>query len=187
MPHLKERIFKIYKIEDCDGLIYVGATSQTLKHRLRQHRYDQEVERNNCSSGLLKLDHCTITEIESNIPSEKRKERERYWINFINSVNLRTLDNELKRPEKAKAYYNKNKDKILQQRHEKYISRKGKKFQSRSKVKYITYDKRHHVWKYQGGLHGNFRQKTFHTKKDAIAAKFGFELLDRIRGGGSGV
>ena len=50
---------KIYCIEDCDGLKYVGSTIQKLNERLYHHR-----SHNQCTSRELNLYDCKIYLLE---------------------------------------------------------------------------------------------------------------------------
>ncbi len=175
------RMYKIYQMKDINGLIYIGSTSQELKQRYRQHLYDQEMERHNVSSGALQLDNCEMTVLEDNVPYCYKKQRERYWILNTNCVNTCTLDCDERQSEMARKYYLKHKDKLKEKHKQKYIEKHGKPFKSKSGYKYIAYDKKNNRWRYQGGLYGKFRQRSYRTKKDALAAKFAFELMDRVR------
>jgi len=78
-------MYKIYLIKDINHLEYVGKTKLSLKERLRLHRND----RNRgvyCSSQKLDLDNCFIELIEQCDKSQS-KQREKYWINYIDCVN----------------------------------------------------------------------------------------------------
>lgn len=75
----------IYKIEDKDGLKYVGSTCRTTNHRLHGHRTDKKRGRA-CSSRKLDLDNCTISVLEL-CDKDKRQEREQYWIDNTDCVN----------------------------------------------------------------------------------------------------
>jgi len=78
---------KIYLITDCDNRNYVGRTIQTLNRRLYCHKNNDRFGRS-CSSQLLNLNDCKIELLEKcNIKDSK--ERERYWINKIDCVNIR--------------------------------------------------------------------------------------------------
>ncbi len=109
----------IYCIEDINGLKYVGSSILKLKYRFRQHIKDKEND-NCCSSKLLDLDNSKIYELEK-CKESNRKERESYWINKIECVNIRTLNsnfnNNKYRLDYMKKYnkqnYNNNKNKIL--------------------------------------------------------------------------
>ena len=78
---------KIYCIEDCNNLKYVGSTKQKLKTRLAQHKCDKK--RRNSSSSKLDLVNCKIYVLEECL-EQNTKEREKYWIHKIDCVN--TLD-----------------------------------------------------------------------------------------------
>ena len=80
---------KIYLITDCDNKKYVGKTIQTLKERLSKHKYDKKTKK--CSSRLLNLDDCKIELLEK-CDNANSNERERYWINKIDSVNILKLN-----------------------------------------------------------------------------------------------
>ena len=83
-------MISIYKIEDINDLAYVGSTGQTLNARLSGHRGDKKNGRY-CSSSKLNLDNCIITLLEE-CSKEERKQREKYWINHLDTVNDRKLD-----------------------------------------------------------------------------------------------
>jgi len=115
----------IYCIEDINDLKYVGSTSQKLNRRLNQHRC-----RLNCSSSKLNLHNCIIFPLET-CDESNRKEREKYWINKIDCVNVFKLNfsqrewrennreysrewyknNKEKRSEYTREWYKKNKEK----------------------------------------------------------------------------
>ena len=81
-------MINIYCIEDCDGLKYVGSTKQTLKKRFKGHKCKSG---NFCSSRLLNMEKSQITLLETCDISE-RKERESYWINKLDCVNVKKLN-----------------------------------------------------------------------------------------------
>ena len=82
---------QIYLITDCDNKKYVGKTTQTLRERLSKHKYDKKNTIRKCSSRLLNLDDCKIELLEE-CNKEDSQERERYWINKIDSVNYLKLN-----------------------------------------------------------------------------------------------
>ena len=98
----------IYLIQDCDGLKYVGSTTQTLNRRLSKHRSDKNIGRY-YSSCKLNLDKCEIYSLE--VCNElDRNERERFWINEFDTVNDLKLNGQ---DMKKKEYWTKNnKEKI---------------------------------------------------------------------------
>ena len=181
-PHLpRDRTYTVYKIVDDIGLQYIGVTSQHIRHRLKQHKYDKDNRRSNCSSGKLNLDCCQILPIEQNVSINDKKDREKYWINSPVCVNDRKLNGKSK--ELRRQYYLKNKEKILESSKKRYKQNKAKQFKSKSGIKYITYDKVNFRWRYQAPIEkkGVYRQRTFFIKRDAIVAKFCYSLLDKIR------
>ena len=99
----------IYCIEDINDLQYVGKTTQKLNDRLTGHRQSKK-EKGDCSSRILNLDYCIIYKLED---CEKglSNDRERYWINKLNTVNIHKLNGEdiEKRRERNKIDYKQNK------------------------------------------------------------------------------
>jgi hypothetical protein len=124
---------KIYCIEDCDGLKYVGSTKRKLEHRLGQHRSNGY----RCMSRKLDLDNCKIYTLEVT-DEEHRKVREQYWIDNTDCVNYQNTifdrkeyDKQYEKSDKRKQYkkeyykqnkelydsrYQKDKDKINQRK-----------------------------------------------------------------------
>ena len=83
-------MYKVYKIVDNEGKSYVGSTGEYyIRKRLHTHRRDQKILAG-CSSQQLDLYNCEITLLEI-VSKEQRKERESYWINEIDCVNIRKL------------------------------------------------------------------------------------------------
>ncbi len=125
---------KIYCIEDCNGLKYVGSTIHNLNERLSRHKYDKKMAMNT-SSKKLDLDNCKIYELES-CEISHRKEREKYWINITDCVNTIKLNfdkkeydekHKDKRKEYNKKRYLENREKILQQTNEYHKKNKDKR------------------------------------------------------------
>ena len=81
---------KIYCIEDINDLKYVGSTTRELRKRLWDHIGDKK-RNSTCSSKELNLYNCIIYELES-CHQNQRKERERYWIDKIDCVNVIKLN-----------------------------------------------------------------------------------------------
>ena len=115
---------KIYCIEDCNNLKYVGSTNKTLSQRLSRHK----CEKKNCSSKKLDLDNCKIYVLEET-DEEHRIEREKYWIHKIDCVNkIRyDFDNKQYQKEYHKEYHKKNRD-------------KNKKYREKNRDKKSKYD-----------------------------------------------
>ena len=124
---------QIYIIEDCNQLKYVGSTTCSLKTRLINHKSDKKVGKY-CSSCQLDLDNCEIKLLEE-CDISHRKQRESYWINHIDCVNIIKLnfdqkeyerkwyvENKEKQKQKQKEYYEQNKEKVnrLNNKHHNY-------------------------------------------------------------------
>jgi len=90
---------KIYCIEDCNGLKYVGSTKQKIKKRFSEHKYCRSCR--SCSSWKLDLDNCKIYVLEET-DEEHRQEREQYWIDNTECVNYLSAKHD---KEKKKAYW----------------------------------------------------------------------------------
>ena len=107
-------MYKIYKIEDIHGKIYIGKTKQKMSKRFSTHKNDKEMQKRYCSSEKLDLDFCIVNILEDNILKEDGKERERYYINHYDSVNQLKLNgrDKVKQKEYDTKYKLKNKDKI---------------------------------------------------------------------------
>tara|TARA_R110002073_G_scaffold163722_1_gene319961 strand:+ start:88 stop:543 length:456 start_codon:yes stop_codon:yes gene_type:complete len=108
----------IYLIEDINDLKYVGSTTMKLNKRLTGHRGDKKIGKY-CSSSELNLDNCMIIELD-HCNLEDRKEREQYWINKIDCVNIVKLNgrDKDKKKEYNKEYREKNKEKLKEKKKE---------------------------------------------------------------------
>ena len=95
----------IYCIEDINDLKYVGSTKQTLANRFDVHKRNKT-----CSSKKLNLYYSIIYPLETCNKSNK-KERERYWINKLDSVNTNKLNGK-NTAENTKRYKHNNKEKV---------------------------------------------------------------------------
>ena len=113
---------QIYCIEDCNGIKYIGSTIQELNTRLIEHRSTKK--KHKCSSKKLDLDNCEIKLIET-CDISHRFEREKYWINHIDCVNILRYNFDML--ENKKVYYDKNKEKIKEDMKEYYLENKDKK------------------------------------------------------------
>mgnify|MGYP003649735421 CR=1 FL=1 len=80
----------IYCIEDINDLKYVGSTKQTINIRHTEHKC-QKYNKTRCSSKKLILENSIIYVLEE-CSEEDRKERERYWINKLDTVNINKLN-----------------------------------------------------------------------------------------------
>ena len=120
----------IYCIEDINDLKYVGKTKQKLNDRLTGHRNDQYRNHGKCSSMKLHLEHSIIYLLEE-CEEDLSKDRERYWINKLNTVNIKKLngeDKEKRRETKLKSqkkYREKNREVLNKKERERYKLKKG--------------------------------------------------------------
>lgn len=114
---------KIYVIKSNNtDLVYVGSTTQTLEKRFYNHC--NEKYNHTSSFKVLNFNDCFIELLEvCNI--SKRQEKEKYWINQFNSVNIQIptrtkkeweKDNKDKIKKYKKKYVNNNKDIVLEYR-----------------------------------------------------------------------
>lgn len=128
----------IYCIEDINDLKYVGSTKQTLNRRLSGHKYLRD-----CSSSKLNLFNCIIYPLEQCEESE-RKDRERYWINKIDCVNVIKLNwdkNNIEYyKEYQKHYRENNKDKAKE-----YRKQYDKEYRLKNKDKIREYQKQYYL------------------------------------------
>jgi hypothetical protein len=89
----------IYKLQPknsfaIDAKFYVGSTTQPLKQRLYEHKYDCKNSRFCSSKHLFEeygLQGVEIVELERCNLAD-RKSRECHWIAYINSINQRRLN-----------------------------------------------------------------------------------------------
>ncbi len=117
-------MYKIYKIVDNEGKSYVGSTGEYyLCRRLHTHRRDKKSNKG-CSSAQLDLYNCEITLLEK-ASHEERKERESYWIQNTECVNINKLNFDKKKYRRE--YYQKNKEKIAKRSKEYYLRKKAEK------------------------------------------------------------
>jgi len=142
---------KIYKLVG-NNLIYIGSTIRTLYHRLREHEYRSKGILKHCSSSsklLYENNNNVIIELIELYPCNNRREleeREAYWINSLNCINIkkpfvskeeqknkkRDYGRSSKIKEYKKEYQNnhreekKSYDKIYKEKNKEYLSQKIK-------------------------------------------------------------
>jgi hypothetical protein len=125
----------IYAISPKTGItcppnrLYVGSTARRLGQRLAEHKKDYKRHciglGTRCSSFQLfeeyGIDNLQIVEIEK-CDMAIRKERERYWIREMDSVNERRLD--FNTQQFMRNYYITNRDRLRRKARENYLKRK---------------------------------------------------------------
>jgi len=84
-------MYKIYLIEDINGLKYVGSTKQKVSARIATHKHTSKIKTSRCSSRLLDYNNWKWRILEE-CDKDNFKEREYYWMNKIECVNLKKGD-----------------------------------------------------------------------------------------------
>jgi predicted GIY-YIG superfamily endonuclease len=112
----------IYCIEDINDLKYVGSTTQKLKQRFTNHISDKRCNKT-CSSRELNLENSIIYPLEE-CSKEDRREREKYWINKLDCVNVLKLNYDVKEYDKMRNQNNERKEKHNKRRREKRAAKK---------------------------------------------------------------
>lgn len=143
---------KIYKLTS-NNYVYIGKCGGSISTRFCQHKYYANLRLNGGTGLFYSSFYCfqdsdvTYSLLEENLKDADAYEREEYWIKYfkdlgcnvvnINSANGKDLDKEKKRMAKyyyqnptkyidrSKAYYWKNRDKILQKRRDEYKASKN--------------------------------------------------------------
>ena len=87
---LYDKMIKIYSIEDCDGLKYVGSTKRDVSCRLNEHKYEKKRGTSKSTSKKLNLENCIIRVLEE-CDEDKRNITEQKWINRLECVNINNL------------------------------------------------------------------------------------------------
>jgi hypothetical protein len=140
-------IYKIYSLKNPDE-IYIGSTKQDINIRFNNHKlcYDcykrgtkKYYTRSYSIFDKYTKDTCKVELIESFIYNNKkeRDNKERYYIEYFDCVNKNIPSREhiesqkiyndkniLKRKNKQKEYYIKNRDRIIQQQQSRYNLKK---------------------------------------------------------------
>tara|TARA_R110000803_G_scaffold66262_3_gene127637 strand:+ start:175 stop:624 length:450 start_codon:yes stop_codon:yes gene_type:complete len=94
-------MIKIYLIEDCNGLQYIGSTYRDLSVRFKEHKWDSK--RGDCNSCKLDLDNSIIILLEE-CEDDERLDREYYYIRSADKcVNIKKYKgDEIEQTEKRK-------------------------------------------------------------------------------------
>ena len=137
---------RIYCIEDCNNLKYVGRTKQTLNKRLINHRSEKKhrPEKQKCSSSKLDLENCSIKCIDIADSKEEAMELEWFYINSIDCVNH--LKGNYDQKEYKKEYDKKNdqKNKEYRAKNKERKREYDKKYREKKKDKIKEYQKKYH-------------------------------------------
>jgi hypothetical protein len=129
------------------GLRYVGQTTRTKELRLQQHEYSFRKGDNHTHSVFEVLEHGNyeIYELEKVEDDSKLSEREHYYIQHTDCVNFRygTFDiktwwkeNYQNNKEKAKEYYEANRQDISEKGKKKYTCECGSTLRKRDKARH---------------------------------------------------
>ena len=117
-------MFKIYCIEDINGLRYIGRTAD--KRGLNSRYYNHKNNKRNgvkCSSSKLDLENSTITVIDTCDTTKESIDLEWFYINTSECVNIHTgnynhkdykKEYDIKNSEKQKLYRLQNKERKKQ-------------------------------------------------------------------------
>ena len=149
---------KIYKLSDnTNGNIYIGSTTQPLYKRKSQHKTD--AKRINCKSkSIIENGDYDIILIE-NYPCKSKEElltRERYYIDNTDCINqVRCYISEDERKEYKKEYDLINKDIKNEKAKAWYQSNKDKKAEYNEKNKEHTRNYKKELNKYKNSWGGN--------------------------------
>jgi len=124
-------MYKIYKLVDnTNGDIYIGITTQTLKQRLWKHKssYSTCVSREIINNGDYKIE--LIEETDD-------KTRERYWIENTNCIN------KIIPGRTEKEYYENNRDKFKEYRenNREKANEYFKEYREKNREKILEYQK----------------------------------------------
>jgi hypothetical protein len=130
---------KIYKlIDNTNGNIYIGSTTQSLANRKSQHKRDTISGRNKCKSKYIIENGDYVMILIENYPCKSKEEllmRERYYIDNTDCINqVRCYISKDERKEYEKEYALKNKD---------IINEKSKAWYQSNKDKKAEYDKKY--------------------------------------------
>tara|TARA_R110000803_G_scaffold84045_4_gene150189 strand:- start:469 stop:1005 length:537 start_codon:yes stop_codon:yes gene_type:complete len=122
MPNYQDS--KIYKIVNPENnLVYYGQTTRELKHRYWSHKS----KFNGCSSSLLFKSGTQYIELVENYPCETKKEldeRELYYIENNDCVNIHKPRNITKKERAKEDYLNRDKEKFKKQKKREYQNQK---------------------------------------------------------------
>ena len=146
---------KIYKIIDnTNGNIYIGSTTQPLSKRLTDHKADLKKKYCCSSFEIIKNDNYSIILIEEvNCENKEQLLRaERYHIENNDCINKNIPFR------KNKEYYEKNKEQLLEKNKEYYeknkeqLLEKAKEFYQKNKEQILEYKKQYNQKKKLGKI-----------------------------------
>ena len=123
-------MYKIYCIEDINGLKYIGITKQILNQRFHNHKADRN-RKSHSNSIKLDLDNSKIYIIEDDVKEENKEEREQYWIDKTNCVNTRNAVRDIN---KRKEWMQKHKEQLIEYHKQVYQDNRQKILQRKKEL-----------------------------------------------------
>lgn len=107
-------MYKIYKIEDINDLVYYGKTKNNMTKRFCNHICEYRNYNGKCSSHKLNLYNSIYTIIEDNLTEDEAIHREIYYIQNNECVNKNKYDMNDKKSHKRYRSKSKNREKEKQ-------------------------------------------------------------------------
>lgn len=137
-------------MEDCDGLKYVGSTTKSLEKRHSRHKYENT---GSVRKMKVKFTHIWLLEICN---EKNRYEREQYYIDTIDCVNIANAVYDInKKYKKTKKWMDENR-KYVKEYNKQYRIKNAHIFNSdKNKQKTKIYNKQLRLYKTSWGANSN--------------------------------